>query len=418
MNRVVRFSITRRSVAWWVVVALLLGFSVGRNVIAASTRVGHGPSDFEHYYRAARATLEGESPYSVRGFLYPPPALLPVLPLAAWDETTARRCWFWISQLLLSAAAVGVWRRLGGGAPAALAVVFAWSLTGTVAENLVLGQVNPVLLILITAAMIVPTAGAARSAALVGVAGAIKVWPGLLLVESLVRRRWRACAAGCTVAAALLVGCTAVLAVLRPPPHLPQATGSWAGSPAFLNLSLPATALRLADAPADWRRMPRSWLAGNRLEDVELSGPAVAFSLTVALLTLGGGLLLIFRSVGPETPRLPVYAALIALALAAAPVSWYHYRLLHLPGLAWLTLLLMNRRDHRGVAFLAVMVLVITWSHLAWMPPVGIAVAPWFVLSRGLTVPVLELLLAAWYLRAAADADETPDLQRPSTQNS
>jgi len=122
--------------------------------------------------------------------------------------------------------------------------------------------------------------------------------------------------------------------------------------------------------------------------------------------------------VGPETPRLPVYAALIALALAAAPVSWYHYRLLHLPGLAWLTLLLMNRRDHRGVAFLAVMVLVITWSHLAWMPPVGIAVAPWFVLSRGLTVPVLELLLAAWYLRAAADADETPDLQRPSTQNS
>jgi hypothetical protein len=404
VKRDARLSITRQSVVWWVVVALLLGFYVGRNVVAASARVGYGPSDFEHYYRAARAAVEGESPYSVRGFLYPPPALLPVLPLAAWDEATARRCWFWISQLLLTAAAVGVWRWLGGGASATLAVVLAWSLTGTVAENLVLGQINPVLLILVTTAMIVPAAAASRSAALVGAAGAIKIWPALLLVEPLFQRRWRVCAAGCAVAAALLVGCTAVLAVLRPPPFLPQAKGSWAGSPAFLNLSLPATALRLADAPVDWRRMPQSWLVGNRLEDVELSAPAAALSLATALLTLGGGLLLIFRSVRPETPRLPLSAALIALALAAAPVSWYHYRLLHLPGLAWLTFVLVTRRDHRGLALLAAMVAVITWSHLAWLPPVGITVEPWFVLARGLLVPALELVLAAWYLRAASDS--------------
>jgi hypothetical protein len=393
-------SIVQRGVVWWFAVVLLLGFYGGRNVVAASARVGRGPSDFEHYYRAARATIEGESPYSVRGFLYPPPALLPVLPLAAWDEATARRSWFWISQLLLAAAAVSVWRWLGGGAPATLAVVLAWSLTGTVAENLVLGQINPVLLILVTAAMVAPAA-ASRSAALVGAAGAIKIWPGLLLVEPLMRRRWRVCAAGCAVAAALLVGCTAALAVLRPPPFHPQATASWAGSPAFLNLSLPATALRLADAPVDWRRMPRSWLVGNRLEDVELSAPAAALSLMTALLTLGGGLLLIFRSVRPETPMLPVYATLIALALAAAPVSWYHYRLLHLPGLAWLTLVLVTRSDHRGLALLAAMVAVITWSHLAWLPPVGIAVEPWFILARGFLVPALELVLAAWYLRAA-----------------
>ena len=68
-----------RGAAWGLVVALLLGFYVGRNVVAASARVGHGPSDFAHYYDAARATLEGESPYSVRGFLYPPPAISPRL---------------------------------------------------------------------------------------------------------------------------------------------------------------------------------------------------------------------------------------------------------------------------------------------------------------------------------------------------
>ena len=66
-----------RGVALGLVMALLLGFYVGRNVVAASARVGHGPSDFAHYYGAARATFDGESPYSVRGFLYSPPAISP-----------------------------------------------------------------------------------------------------------------------------------------------------------------------------------------------------------------------------------------------------------------------------------------------------------------------------------------------------
>jgi hypothetical protein len=407
----------RYGTAWALVAAALLGFYVGRNILAASARVGRGPSDFGHYHEAARATLEGRSPYSVRGFLYPPPALLPVLPLASLDEVTARRWWFWASELLVLGSAFLMWRRLGGGATAALAVAFVWSFTGTVAENLVLGQINPVLLMLLTAAMIAPAAAASRSAIWVGVAGALKIWPGALLVEPLVQRRWRACVTGGAVAVALVAGTTAALVVLRPPPSHPQAAGSWAGSPAFLNLSLPATALRLADAPVDWSEMPRSWLTGNRLEDVEVSPQAAAVSLATALSVFGGGLFLMFRRVRPGTSPLPVYAALIALTLAAAPVSWYHYRLLHLPGLAWLTLALMSRRDHRGLALLASLVVVVTWSHLAWMAPVGVAVEPWFVLARGFLVPVFELVLAAWYLRAATDADDTADLHEPGTQN-
>ena len=369
--------------------------------------MGRGPSDFAHYHRAARALLDGESPYSVRGFLYPPPAMLPILPLAGMDEPTASRWWFSISQAALLAAALAVWRRLGATAPAALAVIAVWSLSGTVAENLVLGQINPVLLILIAAAMALPAAAASRSAAFTGAAAAVKIWPGLLLVEPVLRRRWRACAVGCGVAAGLAVGCVVILVALRPPPFLPQGDGSWAGSPAFLNFSLPATALRLADPPSDWRELPQSWLAGNRLEDVELPLPSVALSLATAVLALGGGLFLIHRLVRPETPRMAVLAALVALALAAAPVSWYHYRLFHLPGLAWLTLVLMSRRDHRGLVLLAAMVFVITWSHLAWLAPVGVAVEPWFVLARGFLVPVLELVLVVWYLRAAVRETET-----------
>lgn len=408
---------TSHGVVWGLLVAALLGFYLGRNVVAASARVGRGPSDFAHYHRAARATLDGESPYSVRGFLYPPPALLPVLPLATLDETAARRWWFSISQLLLLTSALAVWRKLGGGVLAATAVVVVWSLTGTVAENLVLGQINPILLILITAAMVAPVVAASRSTAFVGAAAAIKIWPGLLLAAPLLQRRWRAFRVGGAVAAALLVGGTTTLAVLRPPPYLPQGSGSWAGSPAFLSFSLPATVLRLADPPSDWREIPQSWLVGNRLEDVDLPVLAAILSLATALLTLGGGLFLIFRSVRPETPPIAIYAALIALALAAAPVSWYHYRLLHLPGLAWLALALLTRRDRWGLALLAALVAVVTWSHLAWLPPVGIAVDPPFVVVRGLLVPVLELVLAAWYLRIATDPYATTDLQKLRTQN-
>ncbi len=407
----------KQGVVWGLVVAALFGFYVGRNVVAASAQIGRGPSDFAHSYWAARATLEGASPYSVRGFLYPPAALLPVLPLATRDEATARRWWFSISQLLLLAAAVAVWRRLGGGAQPAAVVVVVWSLTGTVAENLVLGQINPVLLILITAAMVAPVIATSRSAAFIGAAGAVKIWPALLLAAPLLQRKWRAFAVGCAVAAALLIGGGMTLTALRPPPYRPQGMGSWAGSPAFLNLSLPATALRLADPPDDWREIPQSWLVGNRLEDVELPAPAALLSLATALLTLGGGLFLIFRLVRPETPRLAIYAALIALALAAAPVSWYHYRLLHLPGLAWLALALLTRRDHRGLALLAALVAVVTWSHLAWLPPTGIAVAPVFVVVRGLLVPVLELVLAAWYLRAADHTPSATENLQLKTQN-
>ena len=392
-----------RGAAWVLVMAALAGLYVGRNVLVAGAMIGPGPSDFAHSHAAARALAAGASPYSVRGFLYPAPALLPVLPLAALDSSAARSAWFWLSHALLLLAAAALWRALGGGPGAAAAVLAAWALTGTVAENLVLGQVNPVLLLLVTLAMAAPAAAAPRAAMLVGAAAAIKIWPGLLLAEALLRRRWRAFAAGCAVAVLLVAGCTLALLISRPPPYRPAGTGSWAGTPAFLNLSLPATALRIVDPPHDWREMPRSWLEGNRLEDVELPPAAAAVSLLTAVAVLGAGGLVIVRMVGPGTARLPVMAALIALALAAAPVSWYHYRLLHLPGLAWLAHRLGGRRDIRGMVLLAALVAVVSWSHLAWAAPHGLGAAPWFILLRGALVPALELVMAAWYLREAAE---------------
>ena len=210
-------------------------------------------------------------------------------------------------------------------------------------------------------------------------------------------------AVGCGVAAC--ADCRRALACWpccghRPP--YPQATGSWAGQPGvfeFLSAghrtascrSRPALA---RDAAVVVDRQPARRRRGRTIAD--------CLSLAMALADVfGGGLFLIFRRVRPEMPPPPGVCGFDRPHPRGGPGAWYHYRLLHLPGLAWLTLVLMTRRDHRGLALLGGLVAVITWSHLAWLAPVGIAVEPWFVLARGLLVPVLELVLAAWYLRAA-----------------
>ena len=206
-------------------------------------------------------------------------------------------------------------------------------------------------------------------------------------------------ATGAACVAVLLIG-SFVWVMMGPRPHRPSGDGSWAGSPAFLNLSIPATVLRLMDRPDDWRVLPSSWSGGNSLEDVELSPAARLASLATAVALLGAGLFSVFRH-GRYASVLPIVAALIALALAAAPVSWYHYRLLHLPGFAWLAWELCTRGRHRKLFLLGILALVVTWSHLAWLEPVGWVVEPWLVLTRGVVVPVLELILAWWYLQVA-----------------
>ena len=75
-------------VAWGLVVACCSVSTWAATSLPPPRGWGTDRATSAHYYDAARATLEGESPYSVRGFLYPPPALLPVLPLA---RSTKRR---------------------------------------------------------------------------------------------------------------------------------------------------------------------------------------------------------------------------------------------------------------------------------------------------------------------------------------
>ncbi len=198
-----------------------LGFYVQRNMVRAGRLVDDTRSDFSNYWDAARAMLEGASPYVVHNFDYPALVALVTLPVAAADYPTARLVWFCFSHLCLLVAALLLWWRLGRDLLAAVVVTVVWAGAGTVAENLVLGQVNPLLLLLLTLALVAP---ARAGAVALAVATALKLWPGILLLREAIVGRWRGFFSGSALATLLVAGPLVGIALLLPPPHLPASS--------------------------------------------------------------------------------------------------------------------------------------------------------------------------------------------------
>jgi hypothetical protein len=307
------------------VLLLLLcgGFYVWENVCEQVPGITDLPSDFSNYYRAAQAWRSGRSPYADAGYDYPPLIAAVVLPLAHVSYVRARWIWFILSHLCLLAAAYGVWRLLGGGLPAAVCVACVWAFTGPAGENLGLGQVGPLLLLLIVIALC--RSGSVQGLAL-GTATALKLFPAMLGIALLAKRDRRALAA-MTAAAALLM---ALPWSLTPGAKSPVRPDYWMGTPALLNWSLPASALRAAEWPHG-SALPPNWLLGNNPAELRLSRREQFLSVGVAVLTLALGLVWLWRK-----GRVSSMPALMSLTLAAAPICWTHYQILQYPALAML----------------------------------------------------------------------------------
>jgi hypothetical protein len=231
----------------------------------------------------------------------------------------------------------------------------------------------------------------------------VVLWPAA------VDRRWRALVAGVLTAVVGIALPLLALVIGSPPPHRPSSSGYWAGTPAFLNLSLPATALRLTDLPGPDGGLPQSWRVGNNPEQFQLDSSRAALSLVIAAVTLAGGLAWIRRAQTALTAWPAALGATIAVTLAAAPVSWYHYRLLHFPALAWLLATLLRRQRWMAILGLIPLTAVLTWSQaIHGDAPWTLPLEPWSVLVRGAAVPVSELVLAWWLLRAGRPPPPLP----------
>lgn len=268
---------------------------------------------------------------------HPPTSVLLALPLAGFDYPTAHLLRTLASLGALAGAAWLLCRQLGSPGwfwgPAVAAVVF---LSAPLRHEVQQGNWSAFLLLLLTAAWAAERTGRSRLAGgLLGLAAAIKLFPGLLFLPLLAMRRWATVAWG----AAALAGLTAVTALVLGPEcyadyvtDVMPAIGEWRGARA--NYSVPGYWWKLFDP-------------GRKNGPALLfPSPLLAQALSLASgLALAGVVVLVARRARTPQQRDGAFVLAVTAMTLASPTSWPYYSMLlflpmavlwtHLPKRRW-----------------------------------------------------------------------------------
>ena len=304
-----------------------------------------GLSDFRFYYYAAQHILHGESPFLVADYIYPPLLACFLVPIAAFDYFTARWIWFLFSHACLLTAAFLLWRRLGRDWVATAVIAFVWGFGWVAQDSFATGQPDPLLTLLI----VISLCGGYAAA---GIGVAVKLIPAALGLLAPLERNWRGLFAFAASAGLFLAIPWAIVAMLRGPIK-PASTDYLYGTPCVLSWSIPSIALRILEPPAPDGKLPNDWINGWDLPRLHLSSEQKLVSISASLATLTAGLaFLFFKTRGRLTAeQVPIAgAALIALALAASPIAWWHYQAMQYPGIALLFYCAIQARAWRRLA--------------------------------------------------------------------
>jgi glycosyl transferase family 87 len=355
-------------------VPLLAGLALAYLVLDVLVPLRHvlaGTGDFRFYLGAGEMLLAGRSPYLLDYWGNPPLVAFLMAPFAALPRTAAWVAWFAISQAATLFAAAWTWRAERDHPWAGVVVAATWVAGHALVVSLAEGQVNSLLVALLCVALWPPARRHGVATIAVAVATALKLWPGILFLVDLLQRRFRVLVGGGLLAAALVVIPQGILALTCEGPMRPRYSEYWLGTPAFLNGSLPGTALRLREPLRAGEELPANWVVGNQTEKLRLTPADRAFSFGIAVATVLLGLALLLR-VSRRVPGVEPWrwgSALVALALLAAPVSWPHYQVLQLPGTAALTLDWGTRRRWYALAGLWAAFLIAQWTEYFVMGP-------------------------------------------------
>ncbi|MGP0072794.1 MAG: glycosyltransferase family 87 protein [Bryobacteraceae bacterium] len=324
-----------------------------------------GLSDFRFYYYAAQHILHGESPYLTADYIYPPLLACAMVPLAFFDYYTARWIWFLFSHACFLTAAYLLWRRMGRGWLAASVVALVWSTGWAAQDGFPTGQPDALLTLLIVVACVGSgwVQGASAGAGL-----AVKLIPGILGLLAPLERNWRALVSflGGTV---LLMAAPWAIVWFLDGPLKPADTDYLFGTPCVLSWSLPSVALRVLEPPGPDGKLPGDWVNGWDLPRLHLSTEQKLGSLTVAMAVFAAGLaLLVFKTRGRlNAQQVPMAGtALVALALAASPIAWWHYQAMQYPGVALLLFYAVRNRDWRRLCW-SLVCAVLLFPLPAWV---------------------------------------------------
>lgn len=319
-----------------VLVALLFFWYIYTNLVQAWPGMGDSPSDFGHHYRAAGHIVAGTSPFIDPGYDYPPLISFLVTPLTGASYVTARKIWFVLSHLFLLIAAWLTWRASGRTSIAACCVAAVWALGDAALENLLLGQLGPLLALLLAIAY---TSGPITGVLAIGIGFGLKFLPGALAIPLCMARNRRALLALAAVSASSVAIPWAIVTCCLDGPKSPPSAHYWMGTPAVLSWSLPSTALRMLDPPSHGADMPENWLRGNDPVSLVLPAAHRLASVAIAATTVLCGVLVLGLACrwNLDRQQLPwAMAAMTSLVLAAAPICWTHYQVMQYPGVALL----------------------------------------------------------------------------------
>jgi hypothetical protein len=310
--------------------------------------------DFRAYYNAASRVLAGQPLYdasaAVAGpgglFLYPPPFVLPILPLALLPVGAATGIWI---VLTLAAFAAGT-ALLPTGRSVRWLIVLLAGVSWPFVYATKLGQVGSLLYLLFAIGWRwldrEPVLGA------IGALGAvIKVQPGVVLVWAVLTRRWRAVAAG-----------SAVLVVLGAVSALVLGLGVWTD---FLSL------LTRVNDPIT---TPHNFTPGAVLYQMGLSRDAAAAAQLAS--TVAAVVLLVVAAF--RLPAVPSYLVAVVVSQLISPIAWDHYAMLLLIPTAWLL--------DRGRWWAVVIPLATSLLFVGLIPPLVYPLSYWATLAALLVV--------------------------------
>lgn len=364
--------------------------------------------DVEVYREAGVSVLTGRPVYGtlteapqLLPFTYPPFAALLAVPLALLPFGVVG--WLWTAAQVLATTAV-TWyagsrllRHAGPWLPLALAGLTAAMLwLHPVGDGIRFGQVNAFIVLACVMDLVEPRPRLARwlpRGALVGLAMAVKLTPGVFVVHYLVTRRWREAATAVGTAAAVTVGAALVL---------PQA--SWA---------FWTSALRDSDRLGPNAGTSNQSLRGFLLR-MGLDGTA-----GTAVWLLGAGVLAVLgfalaRRMYRQGDPVAEVAVVGLLACLLSPVAWVH----HYHWVVVVVLALLGAqpwRDRRrlwaGVAVTVFFTLRLPWWGIDWLAHRDWPELPGRLLQNADVAGGLACLVLLWWV---ARGDRGPDRDAPT----
>jgi len=282
-------------------------------------------------------------------YIYPPSFALIVTPLGLLSDGVAAAVWMAINQASLALAVVVVLRWLRPTSWATAALLFATLTFYPLWVDVVQGQANLLVLLLVTVGLVGVLRGQPAFGVAIGAAAALKLTPLILVVWLLLDRRFRAAAfvlAGCAV----LTGAGLMLRFQDTLAYFGQVLPALAGGTAFYaNQSLAA----VLDRTVSSNPYTQPWIALSWVAVLVIAAAAILvwwwWWQTRRQTALIGG------------------AAFIPLIPLLSSVTWTHHLVIVLP-LIWFSCIALAERDWPPVPTAALTGILLLFSVFSRWP--------------------------------------------------